>query len=58
MTDISARLGFERPSAFSQWFQQQFGVSPSEWRETTTEASPAPTRDETGSPRVDASSPA
>ncbi len=58
MTDISARLGFDRPSAFSVWFQQQFGVSPSAWRETTTEASPAPTGEETGSPRVNAGSPA
>ncbi len=41
MTDVSGRLGFANLSAFSRWFQQQFGVSPSEWRETATAASPA-----------------
>jgi AraC-like DNA-binding protein len=35
MTDVSQLLGFTAPSAFSRWFQQQFGVSPSEWRETS-----------------------
>jgi AraC-like DNA-binding protein len=32
MTDVSQLLGFAAPSAFSRWFNQQFGVSPSEWR--------------------------
>ena len=31
MTDVSLLLGFAAPSAFSRWFHQQFGVSPSEW---------------------------
>ena len=39
MTDVSARLGFTQLSAFSRWFQQQFGVSPSAWRETAIAAS-------------------
>jgi len=41
MPDVAARLGFAAPSAFQRWFQQQFGVSPTEWRETATAASPA-----------------
>ena len=32
MTDVSQLLGFTAPSAFSRWFHQHFGVSPSEWR--------------------------
>jgi AraC-like DNA-binding protein len=32
MTDVSLMLGFAAPSAFSRWFHQQFGVSPSDWR--------------------------
>ena len=32
MTDIGQLLGFTAPSAFSRWFHQQFGMSPSEWR--------------------------
>jgi AraC-like DNA-binding protein len=32
MTDISQLLGFAAPSAFSRWFREQFGSSPSEWR--------------------------
>jgi AraC-like DNA-binding protein len=32
MTEISQLLGFQAPSAFSRWFQQQFGVTPSQWR--------------------------
>ncbi|MFL6081318.1 MAG: AraC family transcriptional regulator [Ornithinibacter sp.] len=46
MTDISARLGFDSPSAFHLWFEQQFGVSPGKWRETATAASPASTPDQ------------
>jgi AraC-like DNA-binding protein len=41
MPDVAARLGFATPSAFSRWFQQQFGVSPTEWRRTATAASAA-----------------
>jgi AraC-like DNA-binding protein len=32
MTTISQLLGFAAPSAFTRWFQQQFGTTPSEWR--------------------------
>jgi len=35
MTDVSLLLGFAAPSAFSRWFHQQFGLSPSEWRATS-----------------------
>ena len=34
LTEISELLGFTAPSAFSRWFRQQFGVSPTEWRAT------------------------
>jgi AraC-like DNA-binding protein len=33
LTDISQLLGFGAPSAFSRWFRQQFGMSPSAWRQ-------------------------
>jgi AraC-like DNA-binding protein len=32
LTEVSQILGFGAPSAFSRWFHQQFGTSPSEWR--------------------------
>ena len=32
---ITYLLGFAAPSAFSRWFHQQFGVSPSAWRATS-----------------------
>jgi AraC-like DNA-binding protein len=32
LTDVSQLLGFTAPSAFSRWFRQRFGVSPSQWR--------------------------
>jgi AraC-like DNA-binding protein len=32
LTDISELLGFTAPSAFSRWFHQRFGVSPTTWR--------------------------
>ena len=32
LTDISYQLGFAAPSAFSRWFRDRFGVSPSAWR--------------------------
>jgi AraC-like DNA-binding protein len=35
MTDVSLLLGFAAPSAFSRWFHQQFGLSPTEWRATS-----------------------
>jgi AraC-like DNA-binding protein len=34
-TDVSELLGFTAPSAFSRWFRQRFGVSPTEWRATS-----------------------
>jgi AraC-like DNA-binding protein len=34
LTDVSQLLGFTAPSAFSRWFHQRFGVSPTEWRAT------------------------
>lgn len=33
LTEVSQMLGFAAPSAFSRWFQQQFGMSPSAWRD-------------------------
>jgi AraC-like DNA-binding protein len=32
LTDVSQLLGFGAPSAFTRWFQQRFGTSPSRWR--------------------------
>jgi AraC-like DNA-binding protein len=32
LTDVSELLGFTAPSAFSRWFRQRFGVSPTQWR--------------------------
>ena len=34
LTEVSELLGFMAPSAFSRWFRQQFGVSPTQWRAT------------------------
>jgi AraC-like DNA-binding protein len=34
LTDVSQLLGFGAPSAFSRWFHQWFGTSPTEWRRT------------------------
>ncbi|HYU58729.1 MAG TPA: AraC family transcriptional regulator [Actinomycetota bacterium] len=36
LTEVSEVLGFAAPSAFSRWFSQQFGVSPSAWRANTS----------------------
>ena len=35
LTELSRRLGFAAPSAFSRWFRQQFGISPTAWRDST-----------------------
>jgi AraC-like DNA-binding protein len=35
LTDVSELLGFTAPSAFSRWFRQRFGVTPTQWRETS-----------------------
>ena len=32
LTDVSYQLGFAAPSAFSRWFRDRFGISPTEWR--------------------------
>jgi len=32
LTAVSELLGFTSPSAFSRWFRERFGVTPSEWR--------------------------
>jgi AraC-like DNA-binding protein len=32
LTAVSELLGFTAPSAFSRWFHQRFGVSPTQWR--------------------------
>jgi AraC-like DNA-binding protein len=32
MTEISVLLGFAAPSAFTRWFRQRFGDSPTAWR--------------------------
>jgi AraC-like DNA-binding protein len=32
LTDVSTLLGFSAPSAFSRWFRERFGVTPSQWR--------------------------
>jgi AraC-like DNA-binding protein len=32
LTDVSELLGFTAPSAFSRWFRQRSGVSPTQWR--------------------------
>jgi AraC-like DNA-binding protein len=34
LTDISQLLGFAAPSTFSRWFRGQFGVTPSQWRDS------------------------
>lgn len=33
LTEISLRLGFSAPSAFSRWFRQQYDVSPRDWQQ-------------------------
>lgn len=40
MTQVSAALGFAAPSAFSRWFTQQFGMSPSAWRRRSRTTEP------------------
>jgi AraC-like DNA-binding protein len=41
LTELSELLGFGAPSAFSRWFRQQFGTSPTEWRRTVRARPPA-----------------
>jgi AraC-like DNA-binding protein len=35
LTEVSCQLGFAAPSAFSRWFRNRFGVSPSGWRQSS-----------------------
>lgn len=39
VSDISDRLGFSEPSAFSRWFSAEFGQPPSHWRTAHLERS-------------------
>jgi AraC-like DNA-binding protein len=39
LTEISQILGFAAPSAFSRWFSQHYGSSPSAWRSAARRAS-------------------
>ena len=39
-TELSQILGFGAPSAFSRWFHQQFGTSPTEWRRLARDRPP------------------
>ncbi|MCT9003568.1 AraC family transcriptional regulator [Streptomyces rhizosphaerihabitans] len=32
LTEVAQLLGFTSPGAFSRWFRDQFGISPSQWR--------------------------
>jgi AraC-like DNA-binding protein len=49
LTEVSRLLGFGAPSAFSRWFHQWFGTSPSEWRRTARAGSqPGTTWDPSG----------
>ncbi|MGY1604756.1 AraC family transcriptional regulator [Geodermatophilus sp. SYSU D00815] len=32
LTEVSRLLGFAAPSAFTRWFHQRFGVTPTDWR--------------------------
>jgi AraC-like DNA-binding protein len=34
LTEVSRMLGFAAPSAFTRWFRQRFGSSPTQWRES------------------------
>src|SRR3954468_17778869 len=38
LTEVSELLGFPAPSAFSRWFRQRFGASPTQWRQTALRA--------------------
>jgi AraC-like DNA-binding protein len=37
LTEVSQLLGFAAPSAFTRWFRQQFGTSPTRWRDSARE---------------------
>ena len=40
LTEVSQLLGFAAPSAFSRWFRERFGASPSAWRAATAGVTP------------------
>ena len=40
LTDISQLLGFAAPSAFSRWFAQRYGTTPTEWRRAALDGNP------------------
>ncbi|WP_257017860.1 MULTISPECIES: helix-turn-helix transcriptional regulator [unclassified Rhodococcus (in: high G+C Gram-positive bacteria)] len=40
LTDIAGELGFSDLSAFSRWFRQHFGLSPTKWAARQLEAFP------------------
>jgi AraC-like DNA-binding protein len=42
LAEIAERLGFSGAPAFSRWFRQSFGCSPSSWRDKNVR--PAPQR--------------
>jgi AraC-like DNA-binding protein len=48
LTEVSRFLGFRAPSAFTRWFRQRFGTSPTDWRRTARPAAgtaPPPEQD-------------
>ncbi|MGY1695622.1 MULTISPECIES: AraC family transcriptional regulator [unclassified Geodermatophilus] len=50
LTEVSRLLGFTAPSAFSRWFREQFGTSPTEWRRRARTNAPSPQRDDAATP--------
>ena len=38
LTEVSQLLGFGAPSAFTRWFHERFGISPSDWRRAARSA--------------------
>ena len=42
ISEIANLVGFSGQAAFSRWFAQHFGCSPSEWRESAAKTRPSP----------------
>jgi AraC-like DNA-binding protein len=42
ISEIANLVGFSGQAAFSRWFTQQFGCSPSAWRESAAKAQQPP----------------
>jgi AraC-like DNA-binding protein len=40
LTDVSQLLGFAAPSAFTRWFAQRFGMTPTAWRQAAGNGHP------------------